>query len=74
MRTWDSATGTKGLAYETLFLYDPQTDKFTPWLAESGTWTDDKTYDLKLSAGRHLVRRQAASPPTTWSSPSSSAR
>ncbi|MFB9677132.1 ABC transporter substrate-binding protein [Streptosporangium vulgare] len=51
LRTWDSATGTKGLVYETLFLYDPQTDKFTPWLAESGTWTDDKTYELKLRQG-----------------------
>jgi peptide/nickel transport system substrate-binding protein len=51
LRTWDSATGTKGLVYETLFLYDPQTDKFTPWLAESGTWTGDKTYVLKLRKG-----------------------
>ena len=32
--------GTVGLVYETLFLYDPIADKFTPWLAESGTWTD----------------------------------
>jgi peptide/nickel transport system substrate-binding protein len=51
LRVWDSATGTKGLVYETLFLYDPQTDTFTPWLAESGTWTGDKTYELKLRKG-----------------------
>ena len=43
--------GTVGLIYETLFLYDPLTDKFTPWLAESGTWTDDKTYTIKLGGG-----------------------
>ena len=51
LRTWDSATGTKGLVYETLFLYDTQEGQFTPWLAESGTWTDDKTYELKLRQG-----------------------
>ena len=51
IREWDSATGTKGLVYETLFLYDPQTGKFTPWLAESGSWTGDKTYELKLRRG-----------------------
>jgi peptide/nickel transport system substrate-binding protein len=49
--TGNYATGTIGLCYETLFLYDPLTDKFTPWLAESGSWTDAKTYVLKLRAG-----------------------
>jgi peptide/nickel transport system substrate-binding protein len=44
-------TGTVGLVYETLFLYDPLKDKFTPWLAESGGWTNDTTYELKLRQG-----------------------
>ena len=30
MREWDSATGTKGLVYETLFLYDPNADQLVP--------------------------------------------
>ncbi|WP_433498724.1 ABC transporter substrate-binding protein [Sphaerimonospora sp. CA-214678] len=51
LREWDYATGTKGLAYETLFLYDPNTDEFSPWLAESGDWTGDKEYTLKLRQG-----------------------
>ncbi|GII32984.1 ABC transporter substrate-binding protein [Planotetraspora mira] len=51
LREWDFATGTKGLVYETLFLYDPNTDKLTPWLAESGDWTSDTEYTLKLRQG-----------------------
>ncbi|ETK35134.1 ABC transporter substrate-binding protein [Microbispora sp. ATCC PTA-5024] len=51
LREWDFATGTKGLVYETLFMYDPNTDKFTPWLAESGDWTGAKEYTLKLRPG-----------------------
>ncbi len=43
--------GTVGLIYETLFTYDPLADKFTPWLAESGTWTDDTTWVVKLRPG-----------------------
>jgi peptide/nickel transport system substrate-binding protein len=43
--------GTVGLQYETLFLYDPLADKFTPWLAESGTWTDANTYTIKVRQG-----------------------
>jgi peptide/nickel transport system substrate-binding protein len=49
--TGNYAMGTLGLVYETLFLYDPLTDKFTPWLAESGKWTDAKTYELKVRQG-----------------------
>jgi peptide/nickel transport system substrate-binding protein len=45
------ATGTIGLVYETLFLYDPLADKFTPWLAESGKWNDATTYELKIRKG-----------------------
>ncbi|WP_424531337.1 ABC transporter substrate-binding protein [Sphaerisporangium viridialbum] len=51
IREWDSATGTKGLVYETLFHFDPNAGKLTPWLAESGGWTDDTTYEVKLRQG-----------------------
>ena len=44
-------TGTFGLLYESLFLYNPLTDKFIPWLAQSGSWTGAKTYTLKLRSG-----------------------
>jgi peptide/nickel transport system substrate-binding protein len=49
--TWDYASGTVGLVYETLFMYDPLADEFTPWLAESGEWTSDTVYDLTLRDG-----------------------
>ncbi len=49
--TGNHATGTVGLVYETLFLYEPQSDEYIPWLAESGQWVDDKTYELKLRQG-----------------------
>jgi peptide/nickel transport system substrate-binding protein len=54
--TWNpldpnAAMGTVGLQYETLFLYDPISDKFTPWLADSATWTDPNTYTIKLRQG-----------------------
>jgi peptide/nickel transport system substrate-binding protein len=49
--TGNYATGTIGLVYETLFLYDPLTDNFTPWLAASGKWTDALTYELKVRQG-----------------------
>ena len=53
------ATGTVGLAYETLFLFDPEKLELTPWLAEKGEWTDE---DLHGDPPRrdHLGRRQAA--------------
>ena len=51
--TWSKAnsTGTIGLLYESLFMYDPVTDVMTPWLAESGAWTDADTYELKIREG-----------------------
>jgi peptide/nickel transport system substrate-binding protein len=54
--TWNpldpnAATGVVGLQYETLFLYDPLADKWTPWLAEGGTWTDPTTYTIKVRQG-----------------------
>lgn len=48
---WAYATGTVGLVYETLFLYDPLTDEFEPWLAEKGDWTSDTTYEVTLRDG-----------------------
>ncbi|HUS70545.1 MAG TPA: ABC transporter substrate-binding protein [Anaerolineae bacterium] len=49
--TWAYATGTVGFCYETLFLYDPLADEFIPWLAESGSWTSDTVYEVKLREG-----------------------
>ncbi|GAA3974481.1 ABC transporter substrate-binding protein [Thermobifida alba] len=49
--TGGHATGTVGLVYETLFLYEPQSREYIPWLAESGEWVDDTTYELKLRQG-----------------------
>jgi peptide/nickel transport system substrate-binding protein len=51
MQSGNYAMGTLGLVYETLFLYDPLTDKFIPWLAESGAWKDPTTYEVKLRSG-----------------------
>ena len=45
------SVGTLGLIYETLFVYDPLTDKFIPWLAESEAWLDDTTLEIKLRPG-----------------------
>jgi peptide/nickel transport system substrate-binding protein len=47
----DYTTGTLGLLYEPLFLYNPLTDKFIPWLAQSGTWTGSNTYTVALRQG-----------------------
>jgi peptide/nickel transport system substrate-binding protein len=51
IKDWDYTTGTFGLLYESLFLYNPLNDKFTPWLAQSGSWTGAKEYTLKLRPG-----------------------
>lgn len=45
------ATGARGLVYEPLFQFDPITLELTPWLAEGGEWTGDKTYELTLREG-----------------------
>jgi peptide/nickel transport system substrate-binding protein len=45
------AMGTFGLCYEPLFTYDPLANEFTPWLAESGKWTSDNEYEVKLRPG-----------------------
>ncbi|CAG0935779.1 Periplasmic dipeptide transport protein [Thermoflexales bacterium] len=46
-----NTTGSIGFVYEFLFAFDPQTGELTPWLAESGTWKDDNTYEVKLRKG-----------------------
>jgi peptide/nickel transport system substrate-binding protein len=45
------ATGLLGLVYETLFLFNTQTAELEPWLAESGEWVDDSTYEIRLRDG-----------------------
>jgi peptide/nickel transport system substrate-binding protein len=45
------AMGTIGLVYETPFIYDPLTNEYTPWLAESGQWADPTTYEMKVRPG-----------------------
>jgi peptide/nickel transport system substrate-binding protein len=46
------AMGVIGLQYETLFMYDPLKDVFTPWLASSGSWDSGKTaYTIKVRDG-----------------------
>jgi len=41
-------TGTQGLLYEPLFLYDPVHAKFIPWLASTGGWVNSTTYKLQV--------------------------
>ncbi len=48
---WNYAMGTLGLVYEPLFDYDPLTNEYIPWLAESGEWTSDTEYTIKLRPG-----------------------
>jgi len=45
------ATGTQGLVYEPLFLYDPIHNKYDPWLATSGTWTSATTFIIQVRNG-----------------------
>lgn len=51
MQNGSYATGTTGLIYETLFLYDPLKNTFTPWLAKSGTWTTKNQYTITVRNG-----------------------
>lgn len=43
--------GTGGLVYETLFSYNPLTNEYGPWLAESGEWVSDNEYVVKFRKG-----------------------
>ena len=45
------ATGVLGLLYESLFVFNTQTAELEPWLAESGEWVDDTTYEIRLRDG-----------------------
>jgi peptide/nickel transport system substrate-binding protein len=58
--TWNpmdpnAAMGVVGLQYETLFLYDPIKDTYTPWLASNNVsdgWNSDKTsYTITVRSG-----------------------
>jgi peptide/nickel transport system substrate-binding protein len=44
-------TGTQGLLYEPLYLYDPVRDKFIPWLATGGSWVSATTFELQVRRG-----------------------
>ena len=50
---WSKAntTGTCGIVYESLFMYDPMTDEYIPWLAERGEWVSSTVYELKVRKG-----------------------
>lgn len=50
---WSKAntTGTIGLVYETLYMFDGLTGEFIPFLAESGEWVDEDTYQMTLREG-----------------------
>ncbi|MFZ0059561.1 MAG: ABC transporter substrate-binding protein, partial [Acidimicrobiales bacterium] len=45
------ATGTEGLVYETLWLYDPVKNDYIPWLAKGGVWTSPTSYRILLRSG-----------------------
>ncbi|MFW5783391.1 MAG: ABC transporter substrate-binding protein, partial [Spirochaetota bacterium] len=47
----NQATGTRGLVYESLFLYDPLADEYIPWLATDGEWINDTQYELTIRDG-----------------------
>ncbi len=52
--TGDFATGTQGLIYEPLYLYDPVKGQYDPWLAtsaEASGWQGSK-YVHQRSLGR----------------------
>ena len=59
MNLGNIATGTEGLLYETLFLYNPITNGYIPWLAKSGTWTNASTYTIVLRNGIKWSNGQA---------------
>jgi peptide/nickel transport system substrate-binding protein len=46
-----NTTGTIGFVYEFLYDFDPMTGVLTPWLADSGAWTNATTYDVTLRSG-----------------------
>jgi peptide/nickel transport system substrate-binding protein len=46
----NDATGTQGLMYEPLFLYDPIGGSYKPWLATAGSWSGT-TYTITVRDG-----------------------
>jgi peptide/nickel transport system substrate-binding protein len=50
-KNWDYVTGLVGFVYETPFRYDPLADKFIPWLATGGQWTNKTTYVMNIRRG-----------------------
>ena len=46
-----NTTGTLGFVYETLYNYDPLTNEMIPWLAESGEWITDTSFEITLREG-----------------------
>lgn len=49
-------TGTQGLLYEPLFLYDPIKARFIDWLATSGGWVGAGTFRLVVRPGVDWVK------------------
>lgn len=49
----NSANGTVGLVYETLFAYSTLNNEHKPWLAQEGAWISDNVYEVKLRPGIH---------------------
>ncbi|WP_083500652.1 ABC transporter substrate-binding protein [Thermococcus celericrescens] len=43
--------GIDGLVFEPLFMLNFMTTELKPWLAESGTWVNDNTFEVKLREG-----------------------
>ena len=54
-------TGTQGLLYEPLFLFDPVRDKFIPWLATGGSWVSATTYRIDVRPGVDWVQDRSGS-------------
>ena len=48
---WNAVTGTVGLIYETLYLYDPLKDEMVPWLVEKGEWEGPNVFKIVLRKG-----------------------
>ncbi|WP_205328198.1 ABC transporter substrate-binding protein [Glycomyces sp. YM15] len=44
-------TGLNGLGYEYLFVFDTVEQRLSPWLAESGGWTAELEFELRLRSG-----------------------
>ena len=55
-------TGTQGLLYEPLFLFDPVHAKFIPWLATGGSWVNATTYKLQVRNGVRWASSPNGSP------------